>query len=326
MSAPKIIAMVPTRNEAWVIGHALACLSAFCDVVLISDRRSEDDTRAICARFPKAVVLDADPDSRIRQQRWQMLDAARGYDGHNLLWATDADELVAPGAVTAFLAAAADRLAPGTAVECRYVHLWNALDRYRDDLSYYRPQWKPIAFADDRRSDFDRSQPTALHEPRVPAAADAPVLRADSLHLLHLQWVIPVRNQLKQAWYRCREWIDGGRSAATINAGYAATFPEPRARTSPVPPEWIAGLTLPDTASDREPSWHQRDIVAWFDQYGVEHFEPLEIWHIPVLRDEFKRRTGRSPRPDRSYLPPWTTRAQQFGRRALHYARRRLPI
>ena len=77
---------------------------------------------------------------------------------------------------------------------------------------------------------------------------------------------------------------------------------------------------------DRLPSWHQRDILAWFDQHGIERFEPLEIWHVPALREEFRRRTGRRPRPDRSYLPPWPVRACRFGERIARAARRRLPV
>jgi hypothetical protein len=322
----KVIAMVPSRNEAWVIEHALACLSAFCDVILVSDRRSEDDTRARCARFPKVVLLEPAPESRIREQRWQLLDAARAYDGCNLLWATDADELVSPVAASAWLARERDRLRPGTAIECRYYHLWHDAGRYRDDASHYAPQWKPVAFVDDRRSDFDRANAVALHEPRVPAGADAPVVQAAGVAVLHLQWLIPQRNQLKQAWYRGREWLDGHGSAASINEFYAVTLPAPGAALAPVPADWIAGLTFPPAAADGDTSWHLQDLLAWFDQHGIEHFEPLEIWHIGVLRDEFRRRLGRSPKPDRSYRPSWPLRARRLGTRLVNAARRRLPI
>lgn len=322
----KVIAMVPTRNEDWIIEHALASLSGFCDVVLIGDRQSDDRTREICRRFPKAVIVDAPLASRIREQRWQLLDAARGYDGHNLLWATDADELLSPASAAAFLARERDRLVAGTAVEVRYYHLWNRVDRYRDDLSYYAPQWKQVGFVDDRRSDFDRRDANALHEPRVPAPGDAPTVQAPTLHLLHLQWVIPARNQMKQAWYRCREWLDGGDSAAAINAHYATTFPDTRARTTAVPDEWVRDLRMPDTSADQAGSWHLRDILGWFDEFGVERFEPIEIWFIPALRDEFRRRVGRAPTPDRSYLPPWPVRARRLAQRAVNAARRRLPI
>lgn len=317
--------MMPVRNEDWVIEHSLSCLSGFCDVILVGDRRSDDSTRDICRRFPSAVVVDAPEASRIREQRWQLLDAARDYDGHNLLWATDADELLTPTAVRTFLGRARERLSPGATVECRYYHLWNAADRFRDDGSHYRPQWKRVGFVDDRHSDFDRSNALALHEPRVPAGACASLVQEESLHLLHLQWLVPQRNQLKQAWYRCRELLDG-RSAVAINEFYAVTLCDERVPTAKVPAEWVDQVTFPAPSSDRVSSWHLPEMLAWFDRHGILFFEGLEIWHIRVLADEFRKRVGRSPRPDRSYLPSWPVRAQRFGRRLVNAARRRLPV
>jgi hypothetical protein len=91
-----------------------------------------------------------------------------------------------------------------------------------------------------------------------------------------------------------------------------------------VPSEWVTDVTMPDLAIDREPSWQERDILAWFDDRTPEFFEPLEIWHIARLRAAFERRTGRRPRPDRSYVPSWPQRARTFGRRVVGAARRRL--
>ena len=90
----KIIAMMPVRNEAWILPHSLACLSAFCDVILVSDQDSEDESREICRRFPKVVLLESSQRLVCEQARWLLLDAARGYEGCNLLWCTDADELM----------------------------------------------------------------------------------------------------------------------------------------------------------------------------------------------------------------------------------------
>ena len=96
----KTIAMLPVRNEAWVLEHALASLSAFCDVVIVSDQGSTDGSQDVCRRFPKVVLLETrtgnDADRLPQRARWRLLDAARGYDGNNLLWCTDADELVSP--------------------------------------------------------------------------------------------------------------------------------------------------------------------------------------------------------------------------------------
>jgi hypothetical protein len=163
-----------------------------------------------------------------------------------------------------------------------------------------------------------------LHEERVPIADDAARVRAGVLPVLHLQWLLPNRSQMRQAWYRCREWLQRERPAADINRAYASTLPRWHVPTAPIPAEWLGGLTLPGTDVDGVPTWQQEEIFEWFDTRGIELFEPLEIWHVPVLREEFKRRTGRTPRPDRSYREPLAKRAQTFSRRALNRVKRAL--
>ena len=59
----RVIALLPVKNEAWVLEHTLACLSSFCDVVLVNDQRSEDGSRKIGKRFPKVVWIDS-PESQ----------------------------------------------------------------------------------------------------------------------------------------------------------------------------------------------------------------------------------------------------------------------
>src|SRR5216684_3063669 len=129
----KVIAMMPVRDEAWVLPHSVAAVSVFCEVILVSDRGSTDGSLEIYKQFPKVVVLNAPLAFRIREQRWQMLDAARGYDGHNLLWASDADEMLSPRLMKGFLERSAGDLVPGAIVDCRYYHLWNSVGLYRDD-------------------------------------------------------------------------------------------------------------------------------------------------------------------------------------------------
>ena len=322
----KIIALLPVRNEAWVLPHSLACLSAFCDVVMVNDQDSEDESREICRRFPKVVLLESSERLVCEQARWQLLDAARGYDGDNFLWCTDADELLPPRLASQFIESHRAALVPGTVVECQYYHLWQRADRYRLEGYPYAPYWKELGLRDDRRMDFSRARRLPLHEPRVPLEGASGTIRAADLPVLHLQWLLTERNQMKQAWYRCREWLDRSKTAAEINSFYSVALPNSRVPTAAVPPAWVEGVTMPDLAIDRVPAWQERDILGWFDAHTAEFFEPLEIWHVVTLRDEFRRRVGRLPRPDRSYLPAWPTRARRFGRRVVAAARRRLPL
>ena len=320
----KIIGLLPVKNEAWVLPHALASLTAFCDVVIVADQNSDDGSREICRRFPKVVLIESAESRTCTRARWQLLDAARSYDGFNLLWSTDADELVSPSAAKSFIDGRHGELTPGTIVECRYVHLWGGFDRYRVFSVHYAPKWKELALVDDRRMDWNRAHLLSLHEPRVPIEGAAKTIQAD-VAVLHLQWLLPNRTQSRQAWYRCREWLDG-RDAAGINERYQGTLPAPRARTEPVPQAWVRDVTFPDLAVDAEESWTDRDLGRWFSEHTPQHFEPLEIWHIARLREQFLRAAGRAPRPDRSYRPPWPVRARSFARRVAAGARRRLPF
>jgi glycosyltransferase involved in cell wall biosynthesis len=325
----KVIALVPVRNEAWILPHALACFSGFCDHVIVSDQASTDGSRALCAEFPKVVLIDRAPTTdraMAASRRWQLLDAARGYAGHNLLFSIDADELISPAMVRAWLQLSSTRLEPRTFFRCGYYQLWNAAATYRDDDSPYQPQLKLMAFVDDRRVDFERLPAAALlHEPRVPEVENALTSEEPELPVLHLQWLLPEYNQVKQAWYRCRELVDGRQTAAELNEFYAITLPSPQAHTAPVPQAWLEGITFPDFAAvDRQPAWHAVEILRWFDRFGIEFFEPLEIWHIAALRQEFQRRVGREPHPDRSYVARWHHRAHRVARRAAGAAWRRM--
>ena len=321
--------MLPVRNEAWVLEHTLACLSAFCDVVIVSDQGSTDGSQDICRPFPKVVLLDTplatEADRLPLRARWRLLDAARHYDGNNLCWCTDADELVAPGLARAFLDQARAELTPPRAVTMRYFHLWKSLRRYRNDWSQYGPTWKVMAWVDDRQVDFRRDPAShPLHEPRTPMDDDPHVLAATHVPVLHLQFAMWRRNQMKQAWYRAVEWLDGRRTIDDINGPYAITLDPLVVRTAPLRPEWLEGVTLPAASVDDEASWHDAQMLRLFDERGVEFFEPLEIWHVPLLGREFRRRTGRAPHPDRSYLAPWPIRARQFSRRVFNAVRRRV--
>ena len=319
----KVIALLPTRNEAWVLPHSLACLSGFCDVIIVNDQNSEDNTREVCRTFPKVVLLEQSQSVICGKARWQLWDAARHYDGNNLLWCTDPDELMSPSLARQFIARQGDALVPGTAIECLFYHP-PSIDRYRDDTSLYGPYWKPLAAIDDRRMDYDRNIGLPLHEYRVPFGDGTPIVRAQNFPVLHLQWLIAGHNQMKQAWYRCIELLTGRKTPVVINEFYKHSLPWGNVRTAPIPPAWVQDVTFPDMSIDETQSWQEREVLALFDEHGAEFFERLEIWHIPRLREEFERRVGRRPKADRSYLPTWPERAQRFGRRVAAAARRRL--
>ncbi|MFI5205852.1 MAG: hypothetical protein ACHQVK_02835, partial [Candidatus Paceibacterales bacterium] len=118
---------------------------------------------------------------------------------------------------------------------------------------------------------------------------------------------------LQQAWLRCSDLIHEKKNYAKINNKYYL----PRGgdlKLSPVPQEWLTGLTLPKESDNLPRSWHLPAIVSFFDKYGIEFFEPLEIWDIKELSDEFIKRTGRKPKPSKLhiYLQPLIKLRRKF--------------
>jgi Glycosyl transferase family 2 len=319
----KVIGLMPVRNEAWVLRHSLSCLSGFCDVVFVHDQSSQDASRDICRDFPKVHLISSDEADICERARFRLLDAAREYDGNNLIWFNDADELVSPSSMRRFLAASSPH-EPGTVVECLFYTLWKTPRRYRNDFTLYRPHLKAMAFVDDRSTDYDRSTDFPLHVPRVPIEHPARIVTATEVRVLHLQWTVWERNQMKQAWYRCSELLNHNKPASEINALYSIAFDAIGIKTTAVPSAWVEDVTFPDVSVNHDPSWHEREILSWFNVYGVERFEPLEIWHLRVLREEFQRCTGRRPRPDRSYQPRWTVRLRRSARAAARALKLRL--
>jgi hypothetical protein len=65
-------------------------------------------------------------------------------------------------------------------------------------------------------------------------------------------------------------------------------------------------------------------MLRLFDEKGIEFFEPLEIWHLQRLRHEFRRRTGRNPRSDRSHIAPLPVRLNRFAGRVFRAVKRRV--
>lgn len=113
--------------------------------------------------------------------------------------------------------------------------------------------------------------------------------------MVHFQFTAWNRAQIKQAWYRCKEYV-GGASALRVNARYVTTLDGPLVRSKSLDPALINHL--PETAplAELPPSWHLDEIRTWFDRYGPAHFESLQIWHVPELLEDFTRSEARPPR------------------------------
>ena len=91
----KIIAILPVRNESWIIRHNLNILVEICDEILVTDGDSTDGTREICSSFEKVHLLTDEEKGPVKKEnrRKILLERARDFEGFNYILALDADEL-----------------------------------------------------------------------------------------------------------------------------------------------------------------------------------------------------------------------------------------
>lgn len=308
----KVIALLPVKNEDWILDVTIPQLKKFADEILCLDGGSTDST---IAKLTAHGALVRKQDLKIQNYsswRQQLLDWARERGGTHLVW-LDADEAF----TTNFLPGFRDRLTamkPGEKIGMQWLCLWKSPYVYRNDTSVWSNLYKDFIVCDK----YDPENPansinfgtTALHEGRTPGpneingVSTVTKIPAGDGAVLHFQFVPFRQFQIKQTFQRCREFVLQTASARRINHKYSATLDDPKAVTTPIPKEWIKNIDgLDAIASLKTTPWYFDAVLKFFKEKGIKYFEPLQIWHIPEFRDMFIHECGREPKP-RLY-PRW---------------------
>jgi hypothetical protein len=321
----KLIALLPFKDEAWILPAYLSSVAPVVDEIIALDDGSTDASRQLVEAAGGTVVANEDTGlgwaehsvatrSRMNAAWATLLRLGRERGGTHFL-CLDADEaLTAP--CRAHLREALAALEPRQKLAMRWLTLWKRRDAYREDDSVWSGLYKDFAFAD--APDDPAFDIPYLGVARTPGDNDearwarVPVERCAVLHFQFVPWE---RSQAKQAWYRCVELIREPGRAYDINRTYSISTDQPGARTAQVPLEWIEGLEVPAGIEQLPPAWHLERILEWFDEHGIEFFEPIAIWHVPQLHAEFVRRVGREPEP-LLRLPPVRRVAHALAARA----------
>jgi hypothetical protein len=225
------------------------------------------------------------------KKRSILLSEGRKRGGTHFIW-LDADEIFSED----FMHRAKEligQLKSGEKISMRWVQLWKSVEEYRDDSSVFGKIYKDFIICDSPELSYEKK---FISENRTPGENRHLRQLDDSLGVvLHFQFAVWERTQWKQAWYRCIELIDGTRSARKINNTYSITLDTNDAILKTVPEKWISNIVMPDISTLQYP-WYKETIIYWFEKYGIEFFEPLQIWHITELRTMFVEKMGREPR------------------------------
>lgn len=310
----KIVALLPFKNEAWILPTYLSSVTRIADEIVALDDDSTDSSRSLLEASGARIITHDFGEERVVQmsaRRARLLEEGRGRGGTHFIW-LDADETFSadflPHAREAILA-----LEASEKLSMRWVHLWKDTDRYLDDPSSpFGRIWKDFIVCDSPEYSFASR---FLSEARTPGPHDKTSrLPEEKGVVLHFQFAAWHAVQMKQAWYRCMERIEGSRGPRRINQTYGVTLDAPL-KTEQLPVRWSDGIAVPSLPSNGS-STHEQQIYALFDKYGLSFFEPLQIWHLPSLRERFAEKMGRAPRP--LTYPAWLVRLNRIRNRMLH--------
>lgn len=286
-----VITLIPVRNEAWVMDWCLKRASEFSDYIIVADQQSTDSTREICARYPKVRLIENPFEGHSNKVRWLLLEEARKISGNNLILCIDADETLIPSHVEALKEKIAQgELTEGHFISFDWIQLWNGKEYQRTD-GVWNNNKKIAGFIDDRKLEYNKTIVINDHTARAPITPHSPLYDSQS-PLLHLQFLYPEESLIKQIWYRCSEFVKNPGRVKKINLTYSVTKTDDL-KLDAVPPDWIQKLDLPSRPVS---NWRKEQILQWFNQYGIEFFEPLDIWYLPEFKEMFVQKMHREPR------------------------------
>jgi glycosyltransferase involved in cell wall biosynthesis len=298
----KVISLLPVKNESWILRFSLKNFSLFSDEILILDDGSQDQLLELIKEFPKVSIIpfsikEDHVDMSLRRNT--LLTEGRIRGGTHFV-CLDADEIFSQTTISTLF-----KILPTLGKGETLLLPWIILGKDpKNEILYFdtkdKKSYKDFIFCDDGISVYDKK---FLSESRTPGKdLLKKIIPFEEGYVLHFIYIAGKRTQLKQAWYRASELIEGTRSARKINATYAVT-------KSPI----FNNKELLDEIYTRENFYLIEEKAGYefyiqalqkiFSKKGILFFEPLDIWHIEELRNLFIKEVGREPKP--KTFPLW---------------------
>jgi hypothetical protein len=279
----KIICLTPIKNEEWILGNFLSCVSLWADNIIIADQNSTDNSVEIALHFQKVILIRNTNDNFNEPERQKLLiEEARKIEGEKLLIALDADEFLSGNFISSMEFAGLKKCKPGTKI------LFEWLNIHPNCKEYWSKGFHYLGFIDDNSKHIG----IEIDSPRLPINSvcdENKVYKINEIKVLHLQYTNVERLKYKQIWYQCLEKtftslspLGGKRTNFYIFQRYNKfKFAEPI--LFPLETLWLdyyykQGINVFQNNSLNIP--HILYIKELFDKYSVSYFSKLDIWDI----------------------------------------------
>ncbi len=286
-----LLAIMPARNEGWVIGLSARAALMWCDSLVVLEHASKDDTEAILAQleaeYPGRVTILAEPDATWEEMshRQRLLDEARAR-GASHVAIVDADEVLS-GNLLGSIRGMIETLQPGQFLQIPMRIMHRSTTQYRSDRSAFGNAITTIAFADAPGLGWRNAGGYPHHHREPYGAVVGQRLYPSQLEggVMHLQFANWRRLLAKQTWYQCMEAVRfPEKPISRIAAMYSLSMNETGLEVTPAPSDWWGPYRalMSHLDRDREP-WHEAEVDAMFEQYGLAKFEGLNLQYQPEV-------------------------------------------
>jgi hypothetical protein len=283
----RIIALMPARNEDWIIGLSLRAALMWCDEVVVLDHASTDRTFEIVEEIRKetgrVTVLRSDSEGWHEMKHRQMLLEAGRDRGATHFSIVDADEVLT-GNQLGLIRAQVEQLPPGGMLQLPMRNTYGAIDRYRRDGSIWGTAITTIAFADRPGLHWAASDGYHHHhrEPYGARVSFRAYPNAFDGGVMHLQFASRRRLLAKHAWYQMHERLSyPSKPVGQIAQLYSMAPNWDGATILPAPPDWWEPYRhlLPLLKVDAEP-WQEQQCRRFVEQHGRELFAGLNLFGV----------------------------------------------
>lgn len=286
----KLIALMPARNEAWVIGASLRIAAMWNDEVIVLAHCCTDETADIvmdvAAENPGRIhlIVEDSPNWPEMNHRQRLLEEARRRQATHVS-IVDADEILTGNLLPGVRNQIA-QLPPGAYAHFGMPCMWRSLTERRVDPSVWADRYDIcIAFGDRRDLGWQAAHDGYQHHHREPYNGHCSFVgHGMEGGVMHLQWVDWRRLVAKQTWYQVMETLKyPSKPLWEIAYNYSRAMDETGLKTQTVPEEWWKPYKdLLPMVDLKVPSWHERECERLIAEHGIDRFRGLNLANLEL--------------------------------------------